>query len=192
MPGGWCWATGICMSMTDRNSAGSLRSLAERTRLGAHRFLSLRLSTLNANGTRDAALVPAGSIAGRSLVTVVAIMTFLCALTAGAGVLVQSAASDWRRSIAAEVTIQIRPISGQDVDAAVEKAAAIARDTPGVAFVTPVDPADPPTLAGLRTWVRERLADYKAPDELELLTELPLTPMLKVDRAALTARLRAE
>lgn len=55
----------------------------------------------------------------------------------------------------------------------------------GVAFVVAADPADPPTLEALRAWVRERLADYKAPDRLELVAALPLTPMLKVDKAEL-------
>ena len=55
----------------------------------------------------------------------------------------------------------------------------------GVAHVVAADPADPPDLPGLRPWVRERLADYKAPDELVLLDALPLTAMGKVDHAAL-------
>jgi acyl-CoA synthetase (AMP-forming)/AMP-acid ligase II len=55
----------------------------------------------------------------------------------------------------------------------------------GVAFVEAADPANPPTLADLRAFARERLADYKAPDRLEVVTELPMTSMLKVDKRAL-------
>ena len=55
----------------------------------------------------------------------------------------------------------------------------------GVAFVEPVDPADPPTLEELRAFVRERLADYKAPDRLEVVAELPMTSMLKIDKRVL-------
>ena len=44
-----------------------------------------------------------------------------------------------------------------------------------MAFVEPVDPADPPTLEELRAFVREQLADYKAPDRLEVVAELPMT-----------------
>lgn len=55
----------------------------------------------------------------------------------------------------------------------------------GVAFVVPEDPARPPELAALRSWVKDRLADYKAPDELVLVDELPLTSMSKVDRERL-------
>jgi acyl-CoA synthetase (AMP-forming)/AMP-acid ligase II len=58
----------------------------------------------------------------------------------------------------------------------------------GVAFVVPADPAAPPTLDELRAWTRARLADYKRPDRVEIVDELPLTPMLKVDKSALRAR----
>jgi acyl-CoA synthetase (AMP-forming)/AMP-acid ligase II len=57
----------------------------------------------------------------------------------------------------------------------------------GVAFVVPRAGADP-ELAVLRTFVRERLADYKAPDVLVLVDELPLTSMSKVDKRVLQAR----
>jgi len=55
----------------------------------------------------------------------------------------------------------------------------------GVACVVPADAARPPTLAELRSHVADELADYKAPDELLIVDELPLTPMLKPDRLAL-------
>jgi acyl-CoA synthetase (AMP-forming)/AMP-acid ligase II len=55
----------------------------------------------------------------------------------------------------------------------------------GVAFVVPADPATPPTLEDLRAHVRAELADYKAPDRLVLLEALPLTAMMKVDKARL-------
>jgi len=57
----------------------------------------------------------------------------------------------------------------------------------GVAFVVPADPARPPTRDALRAWTRDRLADYKAPDQVEIVSELPLTAMLKIDRDALRA-----
>jgi acyl-CoA synthetase (AMP-forming)/AMP-acid ligase II len=57
----------------------------------------------------------------------------------------------------------------------------------GVAFVVPVQGAAPPTLDELRALTRTRLADYKAPDRLVLLDDLPLTAMSKVDKRALLA-----
>ena len=81
----------------------------------------------------DVPLVPAASIAGRALVTVIAFMTFLASLAAGSALLIAGASSDWQQSVSREMTIQVRPVSGRDVDAEVEKAVNIARTTPGVA-----------------------------------------------------------
>lgn len=61
----------------------------------------------------------------------------------------------------------------------------------GVAFVVPADPQQPPTLAELRNWVSERLADYKAPDRVDIVDQLPLTAMSKIDKAALRHRATA-
>jgi acyl-CoA synthetase (AMP-forming)/AMP-acid ligase II len=58
----------------------------------------------------------------------------------------------------------------------------------GLAFIVPAPGASAPTLAELRRWVTGRLADYKAPDELRVVAALPLTPMMKVDKAALRCR----
>lgn len=80
-------------------------------------------------------IVPNTSIAGRSLAAVVAIMTFLAALTTGAVMLVVSAASDWQSDVGREVTIQVRPAPSRDLEADVRKATEIARATPGVADV---------------------------------------------------------
>jgi cell division transport system permease protein len=83
------------------------------------------------------AIVPKGSIAGRSLIAVVAIMTFLAALTTGAVMMVASAASDWQSNVSREITIQVRPTAGRDVEADINKAVGIARATPGIADVRP-------------------------------------------------------
>jgi o-succinylbenzoate---CoA ligase len=53
------------------------------------------------------------------------------------------------------------------------------------AFVVPRDPAHPPTLAELRSFVRERLAPAKAPRELMLVPELPRSPSGKLLRRLL-------
>jgi len=81
------------------------------------------------------AIVPKGSIAGRSLIAVVAIMTFLAALTTGAVMMVASAANDWQSNVSREVTIQVRPTTGRDIEADISKAVGIARATPGIADV---------------------------------------------------------
>ena len=60
-----------------------------------------------------------------------------------------------------------------------------------MAFVVPaagtgVDAA--PAADDVRSWVRAHLADYKAPDRVVVLEAMPLTPIGKIDRRALTAR----
>jgi cell division transport system permease protein len=84
---------------------------------------------------RETPLLAAGSIAGRALVIVVAIMTFLASMTAGTVELVASASSNWRSDIARESTIQVRPRPGRDVERDVARAAALARATAGVETV---------------------------------------------------------
>jgi acyl-CoA synthetase (AMP-forming)/AMP-acid ligase II len=58
----------------------------------------------------------------------------------------------------------------------------------GVAFVVATEGAAPPTPDELRAWCRARLADYKAPDRVEVVSDLPTTSMLKIDKRALSAR----
>jgi cell division transport system permease protein len=84
---------------------------------------------------REVPLVPAESIAGRALVTVVAIMTFLASLTAGTAMLISDQAQDWRQSVAREMTIQVRPVVGRDLEAETAKAVEIARGAHGIAAV---------------------------------------------------------
>jgi acyl-CoA synthetase (AMP-forming)/AMP-acid ligase II len=54
----------------------------------------------------------------------------------------------------------------------------------GVAVVVPAGEGVP-TLDQLRAHCAERLADYKSPDALVVVDDLPLTPMMKVDPARL-------
>jgi cell division transport system permease protein len=96
-------------------------------------------------------IVPRASIAGRALVAVVAIMTFLASLTAGAVVLVRGAAGDWQSDLAREITIQVRPVSGQDIEAQVQRAVDLARQTPGIGEVRPYSKAESSRL--LEPWL---------------------------------------
>ena len=57
----------------------------------------------------------------------------------------------------------------------------------GVAFAVVSPGAGEPTLDELRSWIRLRLADYKSPDRLVIVEELPLTSMLKIDKRALAS-----
>src|ERR1044072_3980899 len=82
-------------------------------------------------------IVPRATISGRALVAVVAIMTFLASLTIGAVMLVRAAANEWQADVGREVTIQIRPVAGHDIEMEVVKAVVIARASAGIAEVRP-------------------------------------------------------
>jgi cell division transport system permease protein len=82
-------------------------------------------------------IVPRASIAGRALVAVVAIMTFLASITTGAVLLVSASASEWQSDIASEITIQVRPVSGHDLDRDTAAVADAIRAQPGIVEVRP-------------------------------------------------------
>lgn len=56
-----------------------------------------------------APIVPPGSVTGRSLVWVIAIMGFLSCLTAGTVYMINDSAAAWVRDVASEVTVQVTP-----------------------------------------------------------------------------------
>jgi cell division transport system permease protein len=78
-------------------------------------------------------LVPAETVAGRALAIVIAIMTFLAALTAGFAIVLADASRDWRGAVGVEMTIQVTPRAARDIEADSAKAASIAAAFPGVA-----------------------------------------------------------
>ncbi|MGJ4953936.1 cell division protein FtsX [Bradyrhizobium sp. HKCCYLS20291] len=61
-------------------------------------------------------IVPRASIAGRALVAVVAIMTFLASITTGGVLLVSESAAEWQSEVASEITVQVRPKTGRDLE----------------------------------------------------------------------------
>ena len=80
----------------------------------------------------NAPLIPRDSVAGRALVVVIAIMTFLACLTAGAALLVAHASQAWRSDVLREATIQVKPGAGDDIESLVAKAVAVASRSPEV------------------------------------------------------------
>ena len=121
----------------------------------------------------DTPIVPKRSIAGRALVAVVAIMTFLASLTTGAVMLVRSAAVEWQSDVAREVTIQVRPGQGRDLDAEVARAVEIARAVPGVGEVRAYSKAESAGL--LEPWLGSGLSLEELPVPRMIVVKLPST-----------------
>lgn len=82
-------------------------------------------------------IVPRGSIAGRALVAVVAIMTFLASITSGAVLLVSASASEWQSEVASEITVQVKPLPGRDLERDTQSVADAVRGQPGIIDVQP-------------------------------------------------------
>jgi cell division transport system permease protein len=133
-------------------------------------------------------IIPTSSIAGRSLAAVIAIMTFLAALTTGAVVLIVSSASDWQSEVGREVTIQVRPVPGHDIEADVRKAVDIARTASGIAEVRPFTKDESARL--VEPWLGAGLALDSLP--IPRLIVIKLFSGAKPDFAALRQALAAQ
>jgi cell division transport system permease protein len=107
--------------------------------------------SLPARARNSAAIVPRDSIAGSALVAVVAIMTFLASLTTGGVLLVRASAAEWQSDVASEITIQLRPVQGRDLDKDVAAVVAAVRSQPGIVSVQPFTSEDSARL--LEPWL---------------------------------------
>lgn len=143
---------------------------------------------LPSNLRREQPLVPVDTVAGRALMAVIAILTFLAALSAGAAVLAARASEQWRGAVANEMTIQIRPDSRRDIEADISRAVAIAQVTQGVETVRAVPRAESDKL--LEPWLGTGLDLVELP--VPRLIVLRLRSGAGPDLAALGAALRRE
>jgi cell division transport system permease protein len=101
-------------------------------------------------------IVPRASIAGRALVAVVAIMTFLASITTGTVLLVSASASEWQSEVASEITIQIRPVAGRDLERDAAAVAQAMRTQPGIVDVRPFSKEESAKL--LEPWLGSGLS----------------------------------
>ncbi|WMT86672.1 ABC transporter permease [Pelagibacterium sp. 26DY04] len=78
-------------------------------------------------------IVPAQSVAGRTLMLLIGIMTFLSCVTFGGVLLVQKSAMGWSAEVGRELTIQIRPLDGEVIESNLRLAVSLSEAVPGVA-----------------------------------------------------------
>lgn len=138
--------------------------------------------------SRASPIIPRASVAGNALMLVIAIMSFLACLTLGAVMLVNTTATGWQSDIAREITVQVSPVEGVQMSAALLAAQQITGEARGVLSVEVFD-----TLATrdlLEPWLGSGID----------LDTLPVPRLLAVvideddppDIASLRARLESE
>ncbi|MES5481414.1 MULTISPECIES: ABC transporter permease [Bradyrhizobium] len=129
-------------------------------------------------------IVPRASISGRALVAVVAIMTFLASLTTGTVLLVSASAAEWQSEVSSEITIQVRPSPGRDLDRDAQAAADAMRAQSGILEVRPFSKEESAKL--LEPWLGSGLSIDELPVPRVIVARVQ--PGTTLDLASLRAR----
>ncbi|MCC8957436.1 ABC transporter permease [Bradyrhizobium sp. Pear77] len=129
-------------------------------------------------------IVPRASISGRALVAVVAIMTFLASLTTGTVLLVSASAAEWQSEVSSEITIQVRPAPGRDLDRDAQAAVEAMRAQSGILEVRPFSKEESAKL--LEPWLGSGLSIDELPVPRVIVARVQ--PGTTLDLAGLRAR----
>jgi len=130
-------------------------------------------------------IVPRASISGRALVAVVAIMTFLASITTGAVLLVSASAAEWQSEVASEITVQVRPAAGRDLDRDTAAAAEAMRTQANIVQVRPFTKDESAKL--LEPWLGSGLSIDQLPVPRVIVARVQ--PGATLDLAALRGRM---
>lgn len=114
-------------------------------------------------------IVPPANLSSKALMVVVIIMSFLACLTLGFVTLIQDASKSWQSQIAGEITIQIKPVDGRNMEDDLNLARDIALAFDGMEDATIVNRDDSQEL--LEPWLGD---DFS-------LEELPIPRLLIVE-----------
>jgi cell division transport system permease protein len=131
-------------------------------------------------------IVPRASISGRALVAVVAIMTFLASITTGTVLLVSASAAEWQSEVASEITIQVRPAAGRDLERDIAAIAQAMRAQPGILEVKPFSKQESAKL--LEPWLGSGFSMDELPVPRVVVARVQ--PGATVDLAALRNRVK--
>lgn len=126
------------------------------------------MSRVDKNGGQGA-VVPASSVTGNSLNLVISIMCFLACLTAGAVYMINQSADAWLRDVASEVTVQVEPREGSEINKVVDEVVAYLRQQKGISAATPLSLESATAL--LEPWLGKSNA----------LESLPVPRLIAVD-----------
>ncbi|MGY8681130.1 ABC transporter permease [Bradyrhizobium sp. UFLA05-153] len=129
-------------------------------------------------------IVPRASIHGRALVAVVAIMTFLASMTTGMVLLVSASAAEWQSNVASEITIQVRPQAGRDIERDTTAVTEAMRAQAGIVEVKPFSKDESGKL--LEPWLGTGLSMDDLPVPRMIIARVQ--PGTTLDLAALRSR----
>jgi cell division transport system permease protein len=106
--------------------------------------------------TRSSQIVPSASIAGNALTVVIAIMSFLACLTAGAVYMVNRSAQAWVNDITSEITVELDPINTADIEKKMTLVSLFLAKQKGITEVKPLTADESAKL--LEPWLGETTA----------------------------------
>jgi len=114
-------------------------------------------------------IVPSASIAGNALTVVIAIMSFLACLTAGAVYMINQSARAWVNDIASEITVELDPVNAADIEKKMTLVSLFLAKQVGITRVKPLTAEDSAKL--LEPWLGHS----------DALSELPIPRLIAVE-----------
>ncbi len=90
---------------------------------------------------RQSAVIPRSQPAIRTLMIAMSVMCYLASLAIGGLILINRAVDSWTTDMAREVTVQVRPLEGHDLEAELARAAHIISGFDGITDVRVLDRA---------------------------------------------------
>src|ERR1700745_1159240 len=111
-------------------------------------------------------------------------MTFLASITTGTVLLVSASAAEWQSDVSSEITIQVRPASGRDIERASVGAVGAIRSQPGIVEVRPFTKDESAKL--LEPWLGSGLSLDELPVPRVIVARV--APGITLDLASLRAR----
>jgi cell division transport system permease protein len=135
-------------------------------------------------------IVPRSSVSGRALTAVISIMSFLACLTSGMVYMVNQSANAWFNDIASEVTVQVSPSQGTDMEERIGEVVKILRRQVGIVNVRPLSLAESSSL--LEPWLGpgETLSALPVPRLIAIEINRNSPPDLSAVRQKLSSRFK--
>lgn len=162
------------MAQTDKSEAHEERAVDKPARRGLF-------------GSGTAPLLPEAGAAGAPLTAVIAVMSFLAVLAMASLLMVNRAASEWTATLRSEITVQVKGANADEIDAGVEAALRVLRETDGVLGATALSSEESAAL--LEPWLGQ--GNVEAFLNIPAIIEVKASPALHDNLDLLRNRLAA-